>query len=189
MRGNEFRSGRVIALAAIFAGLAPALLHAQEGASGRLAGLSLSGKEPIQIESDRLEVVEAESKAIFSGNVNVNQGPTLLKAGKMTVYYLKDKQGESSGSAATGSANIDRLLVEDKVYIKSGTQVATGDRGEFNMQTEILVLSGKQVVLSEGSNTLVGCKLTANMTTGKADVEGCPGARVMMVLDPGSQNQ
>ena len=60
----------------------------------------MSGDQPIQIESDRLEVREKENIAIFSGNVTVVQGPTLLKAGKLTVYYAKD----SGGSAATGSA-------------------------------------------------------------------------------------
>ena len=62
----------------------------------------------------------------------------------MTVYYAKD----GGGSATTGSANIDRLEVDDKVYIKSDDQVATGDRGTFDMNTEILMLSGKEVVLS-----------------------------------------
>ena len=83
--------------------------------------------------------------------------------------------------------------MDDKVYIKSDDQVATGDRGVFDMKTEILVLSGSQVVLSQGTNVLVGCKLTANMKTGRAQVEGCktagsPSGRVMMSLTPGSQN-
>ena len=34
--------------------------------------------------------------AIFSGNVTVVQGPTLLKAGKMTVYYAKDAGGSAA---------------------------------------------------------------------------------------------
>lgn len=159
-----------------------------------LTGLSLSGKEPIQIESDKLEVREADNVAVFSGNVTVVQGPTLLKAGKMTVYYVKG----GDGSAATGSANIDRLEVDDKVYVKSNTQVATGDRGTFDMKTEVLVLSGKEVVLSEGTNVLVGCKLTVQMQSGQAQVEGCKkgeagSGRVMMSITPGSvsgsQNQ
>jgi lipopolysaccharide export system protein LptA len=159
---------------------------AQESAQGRLSGLSLSGKEPIQIESDKLEVRESENVAIFSGNVTVVQGPTLLKSGKMTVYYAKD-----GGSATTGSANIDRLEVDDKVYVKSETQVATGDRGTFDMKTEIMVLSGKEVVLSEGSNVLVGCKLTVQMKSGEATVDGCKkgqsgSGRVMMSITPGS---
>jgi lipopolysaccharide export system protein LptA len=156
----------------------------------RLSGLKLSGNQPIQIESDKLEVRENENLAIFSGNVNVVQGPTLLKAGKMTVYYA-----QGAGSATTGSANIDRLEVEDKIYVKSENQVATGDQGSFDMKTEVLVLSGKQVVLSEGTNVLVGCKLTVQMQTGLAQVDGCQGGgtaeggRVKMLLQPGSQGQ
>src|SRR5689334_10197748 len=68
-------------------------------------GLKMSGNEPSQIESDKLEVREKEHMAIFSGNVSVVQGPTLVKAGKLTVYYVAD-----SGSATTGSAAIDRLV-------------------------------------------------------------------------------
>ena len=165
--------------------LAPAL--AQQGNS-RMTGLQLSGDKPIQIESDRLEVLDGESKAVFDGNVNVSQGPTLLKAGKMIVFYAT--QGE--GSAATGSSNIERLEVEDKVYIKSNTQVATGDTGTFDMASEVLTLSGKEVVLSEGENVLVGCKLTVDMKSGRAQVEGCGtgggSGRVMMSIQPGSQN-
>ena len=165
---------------------APASLSAQESTATRL-GLKMSGDEPIQIESDKLEVRESENIAIFSGNVSVTQGPTLLKSGKMTVYYAKD-----SGSAATGSANTDRLEVDGKVYVKSDKQVATGDRGTFDMKTEVLVLSGKEVVLSEGPNVLVGCKLTVQMKTGEAQVDGCKEGgsgtgRVMMSITPGSQ--
>jgi lipopolysaccharide export system protein LptA len=168
-----------LALAASAAGSALA-----QTTQERLSGLKLSGDQPIQIESDKLEVRESESMAIFSGDVSVVQGPTLLKAGKMTVFYAKG----SGASAATGSANIDRLEVDGKVYVKSDTQVATGDKGTFDMKTEILTLSGQQVVLSEGTNVLTGCKLTVNMKSGQAEVEGC-GGRVKGLFQPGSQNQ
>lgn len=161
-----------------------------QDSQSRLSGLKLSGDQPIQIESDKLEVRESENLAIFTGNVSVTQGPTVMKSGKMTVYYAADGQG----SAATGSANIDRLEVDDKVYVKSDKQVATGDRGTFDMKTEVLVLSGNEVVLSEGDNVLVGCKLTVQMKTGLAQVDGCNGGakkngRVMMSITPGSQKK
>jgi lipopolysaccharide export system protein LptA len=157
-----------------------------DGAQSRITGLRLNGNEPIQIESDKLEVREAENLAVFTGNVSVTQGPTVLKSGSMKVYYAKD-----GGSAATGSANIDRLEVDGKVYVKSDQQVATGDHGNFDMKTEVLVLSGKQVLLSEGANVLSGCKLTVQMKTGKAQVDGCAkgasgSGRVMMKIEPGS---
>jgi lipopolysaccharide export system protein LptA len=167
-------------------GMAPSL--AQSGASGQMSGLKLSGDQPIQIESDKLEVRQAESLAVFTGNVTVVQGPTLLKAGKMMVYYVKDpkaaaKGTEAAGAAMTGSANIDHLEVSGKVYIKSNDQVATGDNGTFDMKTQVLVLSGKEVVLSQGPNVLKGCKLTVQMKTGLANVDGC-GGRVIMSMTP-----
>jgi lipopolysaccharide export system protein LptA len=112
-----------------------------------------------------------------------------MKSGKMTVYY-----DTANGSSTTGSSDIDRLEVEGQVYIKSEGQVATGDRGSFDMKSEVLVLSGDEVVLTEGENVVVGCKLTVQMTTGQAQLDGCAGAeggtgRVKMLLQPGSQNR
>jgi lipopolysaccharide export system protein LptA len=179
-----------------FLGMGPSLAQSnaaksnttKSNAPGQLSGLKLSGDQPIQIESDKLEVRQAESVAVFTGNVTVVQGPTLLKAGKMTVYYVKDAgaaaKGTQAASAMTGSANIDHLQVDDKVYIKSDNQVATGDRGTFDMKTEVLVLSGNKVVLSQGDNVLVGCKLTVQMKTSLAQVDPCGGGRVMMSITP-----
>ncbi|KAA3445894.1 LPS ABC transporter substrate-binding protein LptA [Mesorhizobium sp. SARCC-RB16n] len=168
--------------------LAPSL--AQSGAASQVSGLKLAGDKPIQIESDKLEVHQADSVAIFTGNVTVVQGPTLMKAGKMMVYYVKDpnagaKGAEAAGAAAmTGSANIDHLEISDKVYIKSDQQVATGDQGSFDMKTQVLVLSGKKVVLSQNDNVLVGCKLTVQMKSGLAQVDPCAGQRVQMSITP-----
>lgn len=181
---RRIRSAAALSFAALSLACAPAL--AQSAVESRLTGLRLNGNEPIEIESDKLEVREAENKAIFTGNVSVTQGPTIMKSGVMTVYYAKD-----GGSAATGSSNIDRLEVDGKVYVKSDNQVATGDRGVFDMKTEVLVLSGNEVVLSEGNNVLRGCKLTVQMKSGRAQVDGCSkgggGGRVQMKLDPSTR--
>lgn len=170
--------------------LATAGSFAQSSATSQIPGLKLSGDQPIQIESDKLEVRQNESMAVFSGNVTVNQGPTLLKAGKMTVYYVKpangDKSAAAGASAMTGAANIDHLEVENKVYIKSNDQIATGDTGKFDMKTQVLVLLGKEVVLSQGDNVLKGCKLTVQMKSGLGNVDGCP--RVIMMFKPQKQD-
>jgi lipopolysaccharide export system protein LptA len=175
------------AFAALSFGSSAAFAQSESKVENRLTGLRLSGDQPIEIESDRLEVLENENKAIFTGNVSVTQGPTILKSGTMVVYYAKD-----GGSAATGSSNIERLEVDDKVFVKSDKQVATGDRGTFDMKSEVLVLSGSEVVLSEGNNVLRGCKLTIQMKSGQAQVDGCAkggSGRVMMKIDPGSARQ
>lgn len=173
---SRFAACGALALAALLS--APAL--AQQTATGRLQGLSINNGEPIQIESDKLEVLDAEHKANFLGNVMVKQGTTVMKAAKMVVFYAQD----GTGSSATGSGNIDRMEVSGGVYIKSNDQVATGDQGTFDMNTEIVTLSGKQVVLSQGKTALMGCTLTVEMKSGKAEVSACSGGKVQMVIDP-----
>ncbi len=199
-------SMRFIAAAAMFLTCGAGLALAQAESPTSMSNLKLSNDKPIQIESDKLEVRQNENLAIFSGNVSVVQGPTLMKAGIMKVYYTKQaKDTEGKGAAAKdaapaaanaatgaaampGSGDIDHIEVDGKVYIKSNTQVATGDRGTFDMKSQVMVLSGDKVVLSDGANVLVGCKLTVHTQTGLAQVDSCAkGGRVMMSISPDSQ--
>ncbi len=185
MRLNKIGCATAAAMLALTA-------HSMAQSSSRSTGLKLSGDQPIQIESDKLEVRETDSVAIFSGNVNVVQGTTQLKAGKMTVHY-KARSGDAKTAPASvasqDSSQIDRMEVDGKVYVKSNTQVATGDKGTFDMASEVMVLTGKQVVLTDGPNVVVGCKLTVQMKTGQARLDGCGSGqgRVKMLVKPKSQ--
>jgi lipopolysaccharide export system protein LptA len=174
----KHKTAAVVALVTL--GLCASFLGTALAQSTGLASMKLDGNQPISIESDRLEVLEAESKAIFTGAVNVAQGATTLQAGNLIVFYAK----KGTGSAATGSAAIERLEMSGKVIIKSEKQTATGDAGTFNMKSNIFVLTGKQVVLSEGGNVATGKKLTVNMATGKANLEG---GRIIILIDPQSK--
>jgi lipopolysaccharide export system protein LptA len=149
----------------------------------RRSGSASSFRRPAHPDRERSPRRErAGGEGHLAGNVSVVQGKTMMKAGKMTVFYVK--QGDSK--APSTSSNIERLEVDGKVYLKSETQVATGDRGTFDMKTEVLTLSGEKVVLSEGKNVLTGCKLTVQMKTGEAKFEAC-GGRIKTLLTPGLQ--
>ncbi|MBN9070542.1 MAG: LPS ABC transporter substrate-binding protein LptA [Rhizobiales bacterium] len=144
--------------------------------------IKLSGDKPIQIESDKLEVHENENLAIFTGNVNVVQEDTLLKAGLMNVYYVK---GAKTTDASSGSQQIDHVEMKSNVYIKSKEQVATGDEGVFDVKASTLVLTGKEVVLTDGKNVAKGCKLTVNTANGKSQLDSCgKGGRVSVMITP-----
>lgn len=145
-----------------------------------MSGLALSGDEPIQIESDKLSVKDEEGRAIFTGNVKVVQGKTTMQSGNMTVFYAKD-----GGSASAGTSQIDRIVVGGKVYIKTEEQEATADDGVFDMKSDTVILTGDKVVLTDGSNVFVGCKLTVLMQSGEAKLDSC-GGRVRIQLDPKS---
>ncbi len=158
---------------------------------GAFSGFKSSGKEPTQIEADRLEVLDKQAIAIFEGNVKVIQGKSLLKADRMKVYYVKNKKSGKKGNA-TQNNSIERLEVSGTVYVKSEENEATSDRGSFHMITEDVELVGN-VVLSQGSNIMTGCRFKANLKTGIAnmysncgDKKGQKPGRVKMLFEPKS---
>lgn len=154
--------------------------------SDRSTGLRLDNDQPVQIEGDTLEVLEDLGRAVFSGNVRVSQGDTVLRTGRLVIHYAS--AGSGSGSITAGGSKIEKLEASGGVNIQSGEQVATGDTGVFNMLTEVLVLSGRQVTLSEGGNVATGCKLTVAMQSGRAKLSGCGdgGSRPTILLQPQS---
>jgi len=188
---------------AVFLSGAVALLLLAGGAlaqatTSQMDGLKLNSDEPIQIESDKLEIHDQEHTADFTGNVKVVQGKTTLQAGHMTVYY-KPKADDAnaapaagaktaSASISSGNADIDHIIVTDKVFLNSGTQTATADNGSFDMAKQLFILKGDKVILTDGPNVFTGCQLTVHMETGQAQLESC-GGRVQIQLDPKSQKQ
>jgi lipopolysaccharide export system protein LptA len=172
---RAFRIPAVLAVATVCLAASHAA-HAQS----KNSGLALSNDKPIQIEADNLEIREQEKRAYFTGNVRVAQGQMTLQAGKMTVFY---KTGTKS--IAAGGADIDRIDVSGSVKLSSATQKATADTGTINLVSEVLVLNGNPVVLSEGGNVFTGCKLTVQMKSGLANLNSC-GTRVKILIDPKS---
>ena len=170
-------------IAAVVAFAAPAAGAAAESgqaAPKTMSGLAISNDKPIQIESDSLNINDKDKIATFTGHVKVVQGDTTLHSGRMIVHY------SGNGSIASGDAQIQKIDVFDKVYVKAGDQEATADRGSYEMPEQLMTLSGKQVVLTQGQNVFVGCKLVVHVDTSEANLESC-GKRVMIQLDPKSQ--
>ena len=153
-------------------------------ALAQATGFQLSSDEPVQIQADSLDVQDAAGKAIFTGNVEVVQGELSLRSATMTVFYNREGQAGASPAAGLGSAgNIKRIEADGGVAVRSGQQVATGDRGTFDMATEVIVLSGDEVVLTDAGNVITGCRLTIAMKTGNAQVTPCNNGRVKLLLE------
>lgn len=145
-------------------------------------GINLSSeKEPVEFYADSLEIRDKEGIALFNGDVSVVQGERLLRTAKLVVYYDKvgkvadkdQKDIEKTSSVLFGSAGIKKMEALGKVYIKVAKQVATGDKGVFDGRSKIISLTGNNVVLIDGDNVARGCKLTADIKSGKAFLEGC----------------
>lgn len=168
---------RALAFAA-FALLPFAFAQAQTF-SNAFAGFGSNENEPIQIEAGELQVEDKTNSATFVGNVVVSQGDTQLKTQRLKVYY----DGSADGSV---QQRISRLEALGRVYIASKDQTATGDQASFDMNRQVMVMTGKEVVLSQGPNVVVGSRLTINLKTGKADLQAPDTGRVRVLIQPNS---
>lgn len=140
--------------------------------------------EPVEIEADRLEVIDQQGVAIFEGNVSVVQGSTLLKTRRLKVFY------EGGATAAEGPAgNVRRIEASGKVAVRSNDQFASADNAVVDMQRQEATLSGN-VSISQGANIVTGCVLTIDLATNAATLEPCKSAsergRVKMMITPSS---
>jgi lipopolysaccharide export system protein LptA len=161
---------------ALLAG-APALAQTFGGA---FDGMSNSD-EPIQIEADRLEVADKDGTAVFSGNVAVTQGSTLMRTKNLKVLYARDSQGK-----AGPGGNVKKIEASGGVAVQSNDQVASADKAIVDMDSQIASLSGN-VSVSQGNNIITGCLITINMKTNNIDVKPCGNTggsgRVKVLID------
>ncbi|MCO5091627.1 LptA/OstA family protein [Bosea sp. (in: a-proteobacteria)] len=163
------------------------------GTSSALGGLGGDSKEPIKIDADKLDVLDKENKAIFSGNVVAVQGETTVRCTVMTVLYEgRGAQGAAATArpaapAAAGQGNdssIKRILCKGPVTVVSKTQAATSDNAEFDRANNLVIMTGN-VALNDGPNITRGEKLVYNTVTGVANVEN-KGGRVQGFFVPNS---
>ena len=140
--------------------------------SDAFAGFGSNDGEPIEIEASELRVEDNNSVATFVGDVVVIQGDTSLKTQRLKVFYAGGGEAASEGAV---QQRISRLEAAGGVYISSKDQTAKGDAASFDMNREVMVMTGKEVVLSQGPNVIVGNKLTVNLKTGQANLSAGQG--------------
>jgi lipopolysaccharide export system protein LptA len=155
------------------------------GRPSAFSGLSGSGKEPIKIDADRLDVFDKEQRAVFSGNVVAVQGDSTMKCTSLTVLY---EQSRGSGAAspagpAGGENGIRKIDCKGPVTVTAKTQVATSDNATFDRVQNKIVLTGN-AALSDGPNVTKGDRVVYDLNTSRAYIEG----RVRALIVPGSSS-
>jgi len=156
-----------------------------ENAVLRSGGLSKNAKDPIAIEADALEVFDKEQRAIYTGNVVITQGETVMKAQKMVIFYDKpvDAATQPAPDTPDGDTSVRRVEADGNVVILDKEQIATGDHGIYEGATDIMTLTGN-VALSKGQNVTKGTKLVYNLSTGVANVDAGATGRVSSTFVP-----
>ncbi len=149
-------------------------------------------KAPVSINADRLEYFDREKKLVYSGGVVARQGAATLKASKLIVLFAA--AGPGSGRPQNdsrlpggmvpsgGSQDVRRMEAVGPVTIVQNDQMGTGDSAVYDKAENKIYLIG-HVSLSQGPNVTTGDKLTFDLTTSQAQIEG---GRVQSIFTPGS---
>ncbi|MBK8007562.1 MAG: hypothetical protein IPK23_03280 [Rhizobiales bacterium] len=123
---------------------------------------------------------DKDKVAIFKGNVVVVQGDTTMRCRELEVHYEGSALGNDprqnvpatkSQQKTESAQRIKRLIAIGGVIVTAKDQKAVGDKGTFEMATNIVILAGN-VVVTQGQNVIHGDKLTVNLTDGTSKVDG-----------------
>jgi lipopolysaccharide export system protein LptA len=117
---------------------------------------------PIDVAADRIEVQDRSDRAVFAGNVHVKQAALTLDTERLTVAY-------TSG----GGIQIRRLDASGGVTVRSPSETARGNFGIYDLDRKLITLIGA-VQLNRGGSQINGQRLTIDLSSGRAVVDGGP---------------
>ena len=117
---------------------------------------------PIDVAADRIEVQDRSDRAVFVGNVHVKQAELTLDTSRLTVAY-----------SSAGGIQIQRLDASGGVTVRSPSETARGDFGIYDLDRKLITLVGA-VQLNRGGSQINGQRLTIDLNSGRAVVDGGP---------------
>jgi lipopolysaccharide export system protein LptA len=123
-----------------------------------------NSQAPINLNADHIELQDKANRALFSGNVVVKQAEMTLNAQRMTVSY--------AGQISTGaSPEAQRIDASGGVTVTRPTQTARSNFAVYDLKKGVITMLGG-VMLIQAGNTVNGGRLTINLDTGRAIIDG-----------------
>ena len=155
---NAMKLKPIIALAALAAAtLGTGVAVAQDNISA-LKGHD--SKAPVDLEADRAEAQDRADRAIFAGNVVVRQGSLTLRTARLTLAY-----------ASQDGIDINRIDASGGVTVTSPSETARGEFAVYDLNEGLITMVGN-VRLERGGSHLSGGRLTIDLDTGRAVMDG-----------------
>ncbi|MDR6788733.1 lipopolysaccharide export system protein LptA [Sphingomonas sp. BE138] len=118
---------------------------------------------PIEFGADHIELQDRANRAVLSGNVKVRQAEMTLTAQRMTVAY--------TGQVIDGNPQVSRLDASGGVTVVRPDQTARSQFGVYDLNRRVITMLGS-VRLTQANNTINGGRLTINLDTGRAVIDG-----------------
>ncbi|CAN5399928.1 hypothetical protein BH09PSE4_BH09PSE4_15000 [soil metagenome] len=118
---------------------------------------------PIDFGADHIELQDKANRAILSGNVSVRQAEMTLNSARMTVTY--------TGQVENGSPQVSRLDASGGVTVTRPDQNARSQYAVYDINRHTVTMLGA-VTLNQAGNSVSGGRLTINLDTGRAVIDG-----------------
>ena len=132
-------------------------------ASPLAAQTAHNSNAPIDFGADNIELQDKANRAVLSGSVSVKQAEMTLNAARMTVTY--------TGQVVGGNPQVSRLDASGGVTVRRPDQTAKSQFAIYDLNRRVITMLGA-VTLTQGGNTVNGGRLTINLDTGRAVIDG-----------------
>ncbi|HTG38999.1 LptA/OstA family protein [Sphingomonas sp.] len=145
--------------------LAPLALMLLGGTTlpGAAMAQSHNSNAPIDFAANAIELQDRANRAVLSGGVNIRQANMTLTADRVTVAY--------TGQVIGGSPQVSRLDASGGVTLVRPDQRARAQYGVYDLNRRVVTMLGG-VSLTQGTNTVTGGRLSINLDTGRAVIDG-----------------
>ncbi len=107
---------------------------------------------PINITSDKMEILDKEGTVHFIGNVKAVRGDLVINADDVTVYYSSQKVAGKTKKV------MKKIVAKGHVKVTKEDKVAIGDKAVYDRPREIITLSGNAQVW-QGKNRVSGAEI------------------------------
>lgn len=158
-----------IGLALALAAAAPAFAQTRHNSSA-----------PIDFASDRIELQDRANRVLLTGNVKITQAEMTLTAARMTVAY--------TGQITNGSPQVSRLDASGGVTVARPDQTARSQYAVYDLNRRVITMVGG-VTLRQGANNVSGGRLSIDLDTGRATIDGSGVRGGTTPAQPGVQTQ
>ena len=151
------------------------MLSGPTSAAEQRQGRAATQKVPTTITSSRMDYNANNQTVIFLGNVYVKRPDFELWSEKMTVYLDKsEKSKEGSPQAAEGmeAGDIDRIVAEKNVRLKSENNSGTCDKATYYAKEDKFVMEGRPVLRDTKQSTVSGRTIVHYLSTNRSQVHG-----------------
>lgn len=132
-------------------------------ASGAAAQSHHDSNADIDVASVHAELLDRENKLLLTGDVKITQAEMVLNAERVVLTY--------TGEIQSGSPELSRLDASGGVRVTRPDQTASSQYAVYDLNRHVITMIGG-VTLTQGPNVVRGSRLSINLDSGRATIDG-----------------